>query len=256
MICPKCKLLLEKNNNCFKCQNNHSYDISKEGYVNLLLNKTNSGDNKDLVNARIKFLNKHYYDFLANSLNDIINNIGSNLKVLDCGCGVGYYDLFIKNQDLTLLDISKYAISNAAKINKNSLCCVAGNNDLPFSDKSFDVLLFIFSPIFISEAKRVLNEKGVIINITPGKNHLYEMKELLYKNPYYNKDTIISFDGFRKETINVTKKVHINNEDLHYLIGMTPYKYKTNKFDIDNLNITDLDITFDFLITKYTLNIV
>ena len=37
----ECKNKLERINNTYKCVNNHSYDISRDGYVNLLINQTN-----------------------------------------------------------------------------------------------------------------------------------------------------------------------------------------------------------------------
>ena len=251
MICPKCKELLFKDNNTYKCKNNHSYDISRYGYVNLLLSKTNSGDNIDLVKARVQFLSNGYYENLAIKINEVINSINNNANVLDCGCGVGYYDKYIKCQSLTLMDISKQAITYASKTNKTALSVVASNSDIPFSDNSFDIILFIFSPIFISEAKRVLNKNGAIINITPGPNHLIELKQLLYKNPYLNKETIIDIHDFGKATIHFIEKKLIPNEDLHNLINMTPYAYKTNKDDINNLKIDSIEVTFDFYISIY-----
>ena len=61
MQCPKCFNKLIRENNSYKCMNNHCYDISKEGYINLLLSKTNAGDNKDLIEGRINFLSKDFY---------------------------------------------------------------------------------------------------------------------------------------------------------------------------------------------------
>ena len=61
LICPVCKEKLQIVNNSYKCINNHSFDISKSGYTNLLISKTNSGDNQEMVNARFVFLNKGYY---------------------------------------------------------------------------------------------------------------------------------------------------------------------------------------------------
>ena len=65
LICPICKEKLQIVNNSYKCINNHSFDISKSGYTNLLISKTNSGDNQEMVNARFVFLNKGYYKNLA-----------------------------------------------------------------------------------------------------------------------------------------------------------------------------------------------
>ena len=47
--------------------------------------------------------------------------------------------------------------------------------------------IHIFSPIFIEEAKRIIKDDGILIIVSPGKKHLYELKELLYSSPYYNK---------------------------------------------------------------------
>ena len=93
MICPKCKETLTKVNNSYKCVNNHSYDISKYGYVNLLLSKTNCGDPLKSIKARNNFLSKDYYKPLANKIQELIvyyNNSSEIKSILDCGCGTGY----------------------------------------------------------------------------------------------------------------------------------------------------------------------
>ena len=72
LVCPKCKEKLVKIENSYKCLNNHSFDISKEGYVNLLLSKSNAGDNDLLIKSRHNFLNKGYYEDLAHKLKEII----------------------------------------------------------------------------------------------------------------------------------------------------------------------------------------
>ena len=68
MICPNCKQKLQKIDNSYKCINNHSFDISKQGYVNLLLNTSNSGDNKEMINARSIFLQKGYYSLFGRQM--------------------------------------------------------------------------------------------------------------------------------------------------------------------------------------------
>ena len=61
-ICPVCKSEFTKNNNSYICRNNHCFDISKKGTVNLLRsNKSSHGDDKLMVNARRSFLDKGYY---------------------------------------------------------------------------------------------------------------------------------------------------------------------------------------------------
>ena len=64
--CPLCKAKLEKQENSFRCEHGHSFDISAEGYVHLLpANKMNSkipGDSKEMAASRSAFLDKGYYE--------------------------------------------------------------------------------------------------------------------------------------------------------------------------------------------------
>ena len=68
LACPKCHQQLHLENKTLKCENNHCYDISKRGYINLLLNPdkatNNPGDSKESLVARKAYLNKGYYDML------------------------------------------------------------------------------------------------------------------------------------------------------------------------------------------------
>ena len=62
--CPVCAGALEKRAGAYLCPKNHSFDIAKSGYVNLLLNSSQGhhGDDKLMVRARRDFLAKGYYD--------------------------------------------------------------------------------------------------------------------------------------------------------------------------------------------------
>ena len=53
MQCPKCFKPLNKENNSYKCQNNHCYDISKEGYINLETLVANLGSAKEDVKVTL-----------------------------------------------------------------------------------------------------------------------------------------------------------------------------------------------------------
>ncbi|PIP55668.1 MAG: 23S rRNA (guanine(745)-N(1))-methyltransferase, partial [Candidatus Zambryskibacteria bacterium CG22_combo_CG10-13_8_21_14_all_42_17] len=55
------------------CKNNHTFDISREGYVNMLLARKKLpktvGDNRDMILARSKFLSLGYYGPLVQTIN-------------------------------------------------------------------------------------------------------------------------------------------------------------------------------------------
>lgn len=256
LICPKCKFKLLKENNSYKCMNNHTYDIAKSGYVNLLLSKTNAGDNKEMVSSRKAFLEKNYYLPLAIKLKDIIHSeISHDSLILDNGCGTGYYDYIIKtiNNNIIGLDISKYAIEKASKLNPDLSYIVASSNDIPLSDKSISCIINIFSPTFPKENYRVLADDGLLIIVLPEMNHLIELKESIYDNAYLNDNLIPNYDNFsiyKKEVITFNKE--INHDDIINLVNMTPYIHKTSNMDLDKLKSIDkLNITFSFNIIMY-----
>ena len=98
-ICPSCSNVLALNNNVWACTNGHSYDVAKEGYVNLLLaqhkNSKQPGDNKQMVNGRRAFLEQGFYQPLADAISQIFNQHlvalvdQSEVNFFDAGCGEG-----------------------------------------------------------------------------------------------------------------------------------------------------------------------
>lgn len=252
LICPICKEKLDRYDNSYKCINNHSFDISKSGYTNLLISKTNSGDNKEMVNARFLFLNKGYYKNLALKIKELSKDLPKNI-VLDAGCGTGYYSSFLQDNNLIYgYDISKHAINKASKTYKDNIYFVASSNNIPITNNSIDLLLTIFAPTFAYEFYRVLNNNGHFILVGPGKYHLYELKEKLYNNPYLNEEKNYQLDNFilvKKE--NLKYQVLVDSIDLLPLLEMTPYFYKTNPSDLQKIKDSNLNITLDFYIEIY-----
>ena len=261
MICPKCKESLNKINNSYKCINNHTYDISKYGYVNLLLSKTNCGDPLESIKARNSFLNKDFYKNLAIKIQEIINeyNNDNNIKtILDCGCGTGYYSSSLEKAfpdkfKITGIDISKDGIMYASKKDKKSTYIVASSSSLPLESNFFECAYIVFAPLFEDELSRVLKDNGLFILVSPNVKHLYELKEKIYDKPYLNKPEELNLTHFTKiNTTSLTYTITLNNTDIKELVGMTPYFYKTSKSNLDRLkDIDSLDLTIDFLIETY-----
>lgn len=252
LICPKCFNKLTKENKSYKCTNNHTYDISKEGYTNLLLSRTSCGDSIQSCQCRKLFLDSHYYENLVLHIKDIL--ISQNVKtVLDIGCGVGYYSKYLSNYfDMTGIDISKEAVKLASKHDKKSSYFVASSFALPFESSSFDSAISIFAPISVDEIKRVLKNNKCFILVLPNTNHLIELKTAIYDKPYLNKtdNNLLPLSLLDKSY--VTYKVNINNDDLNRLVQMTPYFYKTKKEDLDKLNKYNmLEVTIDFICYTY-----
>lgn len=270
-LCPCCGRPLQQDPAKYYCPKGHVFDRSKSGYVNLLLpNSKHSklpGDNKLMVAARRNFLSKGYYQPLAELICKIAEQYFQNGDILlDVGCGEGYYTNQIQrhlnhNQtqvSLSGIDISKFALDKAAKQNKAINYAVASAFHLPVDDHSCNGVFNLFAPYCGEELLRVLRPDGYMILAVPGKEHLWELKQAVYQQPYKNevKDTILQ--GFHLiEQQNLCYQIHLEEPELiDSLFKMTPYYYKTSIEDYQRLaSLKELTVTVEFHLFVYQSNL-
>ncbi len=258
--CPVCKEPISKENDkIYRCGNNHSFDIAKKGYVNFLLaHKMNSklpGDNKLMVDARSNFLNKGYYSCFRDKLKEILDEYNPK-TVLDAGCGEGYYtdEIYKDSRTVIGIDISKTALQKAAPKNKNITYIAASLFDIPIQSESMDLLFSLFAPYAGEEFHRVLKQDGVMVLGIPGENHLIELKNVIYENPYKNQVKDYELSGFLfQKSEKIETKIHLQNqEDILNLFQMTPYYYRTKQEDLDKIHtLTEFDVTISFELLVY-----
>ena len=257
--CPICSQPIRLFNKNYQCPNKHSFDLAKAGYVNLLLkqSKKSFGDSKEMIQARQLFFSHNFYKPLKEQLTLLLRKINPP-SILDSGCGEGYYTNHLANQlpnsDFYALDISKYAISQATKSKLEINFLVASNQKLPFLDGSLACILNIYSPFDLSEYLRVLNNQGYLILVASGKNHLIELKEVLYDTvKIIEPDLIASTNLILKESIPISFTFTLNNRELiNSLFMMTPYYFRTSEKDKKKLEqLSTLTLTADFIIYVY-----
>lgn len=251
LSCPVCKERLYKDIDAkaYKCNNNHTYDIAKEGYVNLLISNQkrskNPGDSKDMVLARMDFLNRGYYKPISDKISELIiehlkeHNI-TKADILDLGCGEGYYLINLKNDidnsgieaEFYGMDVSKDAVRYASKSNKSEQNCIwaVGNNfHIPVEDKSMDCILSVFSPIDIHECNRVLKDNGIFVRVLPRTDHLIQLRNVIYSEVNLN-NKVYTADEEENEYVkeaNVTFDMNLNQEEIMSLLKMTPHYWKS-----------------------------
>ena len=92
-VCPKCRGALTVEGGAAKCPLGHAYDRARAGYFNLLLSSSagTHGDNREMVEARRVFLDTGAYFPLAKKVSELVRAHLSGTRVLDIGCGEGYY---------------------------------------------------------------------------------------------------------------------------------------------------------------------
>lgn len=263
--CPLCGAPLEREDSRWFCSNRHSFDRASAGYVHLLpANKKHSkdpGDDKAMVAARSAFLEKGYYQPLRDALCQAVAEYAVNFPdpvLLDSGCGEGYYTagLFQALSDEELspriagVDLSKAALRRAARRVPKAEFAVASVYHLPIPDRSLDILVNIFSPLASGEFARVLRPYGLFCYAVPSAKHLWEMKEVLYAQPYENpvkQEDYLGFVWRNVKEIRYTVDLR-EHEDIMALFHMTPYAWKTSQAGIarlEALNQLRCQIGFD-----------
>ncbi|MBL4592709.1 MAG: methyltransferase domain-containing protein [Flavobacteriales bacterium] len=254
----------------YACELNHSFDVSKEGYINLLpVNQKKSkspGDNEMMISARRAFLELGFYDPLIERLKTIIQEDftfnDNHFVALDAGCGEGYYSEKVMNNipglssEVLGTDISKYAVKNAAKKYKDNFYFVSSIINLPVATESTDLILSIFSPIHPEEFRRILSKDGYVIVVSPGENHLKELAQLIYDTfkPHENNVPEKMAPSFEHQaTKKATFSIHITEvETLLILLKMTPYYWSTSKENLAKIErCKDITITCDFNISIF-----
>lgn len=249
--CPVCGQPLTKSTDGkkFTCVSSHSFDLAKEGYLNLLLNaKPTAGDAKEMMQARRHFLEAGYYQPLSDAVNQAIlsavtENATANPTLVDVGCGEGYYlgrasQILPESTQAYGLDISKVGIKMAAKKYKKIDWLVANFAHLPFMNQSVDLILSMFAEYSVDEFQRILAENGQIILVRAGKNHLIELKNIIYPELHEKARaaSIKPFPGFSVEQKTVEFQAHISNsDDLMSLLLMTPHYWKIRPDGVERL---------------------
>ena len=266
-VCPICGAALEREPGRYRCPAGHSYDVARSGYVHLLpANRMHSkmpGDDKGMAAARAAFLSKDYYAPLRDALCSIaLERTGPAPRVLDTGCGEGYYTSAVyralrdagKAPRMAGTDISKAILRRAAKREKDVEFAVASSYHLSVADGAVDLLVNCFSPLAIEEFRRVLSPGGAFVYVVPSEKHLWELKQVLYDRPYENGVKREDYPGFRwLEAVPLRYSVHLDrSEDVMALFGMTPYAWKTPRAGVARLKaLTELDTEIGFDIHVY-----
>jgi 23S rRNA (guanine745-N1)-methyltransferase len=267
-VCPKCrKELALCEGGVKRCPEGHSYDRARAGYYNLLLGSTGGthGDNRQMVEARARFLSLGFYEPLAEKVAELVcQYLPLGEALLDAGCGEGYYTERVyralserdgeSHVDMLAFDISKDAARLTARSCPPVKVCVASSYNMPLSDASLGAVMNIFSPLAPEETERVLASGGKFILAYPDRRHLFGLKERIYRTPYENEPESDSPPGFRlirRERLGYD--IHLDGrENIESLFLMTPYAYRTGERGRKILaELTELDTRVEFIVDVY-----
>ena len=261
--CPICRENLTLVESSLKCENRHSFDLAKFGYVNLAPQiKQSANYDKENFQNRQQILEAGFYQAILETISDLLASSKTATTILDIGCGEGFYSrkLQERHPDKTFyaFDISKDSVQIAAKSEPNWAVnwFVGDLARLPIKDASMDILLDIFSPANYGEFRRVLSKDGILIKVIPTENHLKEIRQRvqdqLTNKDYSNQDIKNHFQEhftiLSSQTASLTKT--ITAEQLQALLSMTPLLFHIDQSKIDWSQLTEITIEAEILIGK------
>ena len=261
--CPICQENLTLVESSLKCNNRHSFDLAKFGYVNLAPQiKQSANYDKENFQNRQQILEAGFYQAILEAISDLLSNSKNAKTILDIGCGEGFYSRKLQenHSDKTFyaFDISKDSVQIAAKSEPNWAVnwFVGDLARLPIKDASMDILLDIFSPANYGEFRRVLSKDGILIKVIPTENHLKEIRQRvqdqLTNKDYSNQDIKNHFQEhftiLSSQTASLTKT--ITAEQLQALLSMTPLLFHVDQSKIDWSQLTEITIEAEILVGK------
>ena len=217
-----------------RCGAGHSFDVARQGYVNLLpvqhKHSLQPGDTRTQVLARRAFLESGAYTPIVEAVCAAAQAYASG-PVLDVGCGEGYYAAQVAqrlNTTLVGLDISKEAVRCAAAKYKNArwICGTAAH--LPIADESVGLLMSMFALTMPAEFARVLKKEGIFIQVLAAEDHLLGLKGIIYPEVFkQEKNTVPDVPGFSLlESIPVRFSFTAEGEQVGNLLSMTPHFWR------------------------------
>jgi 23S rRNA (guanine745-N1)-methyltransferase len=236
------------------CSANHSFDIAKQGYVNMLTHSVASKYSKDLFESRKAIIDSGLYDPLEEKIAELI---GEAKTVLDTGCGEGSHLARILSQKQGIgigIDIAKEGILAAARHYPEQIWCVGDLAKSPFAKTSFDVILNILSPANYEEFKRLLTSNGCVVKVVPQSGYLQQLRSQLYadsaKETYSNEQTVERFrESFSNVTVErITYTVPLASVLVPALLEMTPMGW--HKAQHAEVTVNEITIDVDILVGR------
>ena len=261
LICPICQLLLSQEGRSLRCGRNHSFDIARQGYVNLLpvqqKRSLHPGDTREQVLSRRAFLESGAYMPIVEAVKAAAGDHAG--PILDVGCGEGWYAVQVAEHlgaELTGLDISKEAVRCAAAKYKGHrwICGTAAH--LPIADDSVGILMSMFALTMPGEFRRVLKESGIFIQVLAAQDHLMGLKSIIYPEILLKeKDSVPELPGFELlSSTPVRFEFTVEEEQIGNLLSMTPHFWRISAEGAKRLKeTTTLTDTASCVVNVYQL---
>lgn len=184
IACPSCASALHQVSGALTCESGHSFDIAREGYVNLTTGHTrHTGDTAEMLTHRSAVHASGAFQPLVDEIvGTVARHRSSARTLLEVGAGDAYFlkELLESRRPkarAVALDASKHAARRAAAADGRIVAVVADAwGEWPVRSDTFDVVLTTFAPRNPEQSARVLAPEGIAVVVSAGPDHLTELR--------------------------------------------------------------------------------
>jgi 23S rRNA (guanine745-N1)-methyltransferase len=259
--CPVCADGLEESEGALRCAAGHSFDIARQGYVNLVPGRA---DSVAMVEAREAFLGAGHLRRLGEALAEEAVQVDASGAVVDIGAGTGRHlarvlDALPERIGLAL-DASSAALRRAARAHPRAAAVGADAwRELPLRDGSAALILSVFAPRNPAEMARVLAPRGSLLAVTPTTRHLFELVGPLglLSVPEDKADRLDAQLGLHFEVTarrNVEHSMFLAREEAAQLVRMGPSAWHVDEQAVEERLATlpdPLAVTASMTLSRY-----
>lgn len=180
LVCPSCRAGLTLADRSVRCPAGHSFDLARQGYLNLLGQaQPANADSAQMLAARARVHDAGLFDVVAEAVGA---GLARRSRILEVGSGTAYYLRRALGDDPEAvgiaLDVSTAAGRAAARSDPRIAAVVADVwRALPVRDHCLDAVLCVFSPRNLTEFARVLRPDGRLVVVTPKPEHLADLRD-------------------------------------------------------------------------------
>jgi 23S rRNA (guanine745-N1)-methyltransferase len=179
--CPHCHRPLARDERTWRCDEGHTFDVARQGYVNLAAGRAvHGGDTARMLDARTSVLEAGHLDVVTDAVTAACDGLPPGALV-EVGAGPAHHLARVRRRlgprRGVALDVSAAAAKRAARVDPRWITAVVADawGPWPLLDGVAAAVLVIFAPRNHSEAARVLVPDGRVVVVTPARDHLAEL---------------------------------------------------------------------------------
>jgi 23S rRNA (guanine745-N1)-methyltransferase len=264
--CPVCRRDLDGAAGILACANHHSFDLARDGYVNLLDGRRRGpsarGDSAAQLDHRTAFLEAGHFNPVAAAIAAHMAHTGGvspalGWRVLDAGCGTGHHLAGVAAAPRTPVvglgfDISGTAAQRAARRWRELAFAVADVwAEWPVRDEAADLVLSVFAPKNFAEMSRVLRPGGWLALAYPGPDHFGELvhrfrllRQQAGKTGRYAEAARRSIGP--STTVRLVRRMRLGGDSVRHAVLMGPNARHIAAAALD-VDAAGMDVTLDIV---------